>query len=682
MPGLDDYGALLRSGQAAVPDYAADEARKQLLALHRAQEQRLTAQAQREAADELGFQNDLTTVLAHPSAQGYSALALKHPKFAQQIKSSFEMQDKAKQDSDFQAMSEVYSAVLAGKHDLAASMMQRRIEADKQAGQDTTHDQMLYDALSSDDPVQQKAALGMVGFTLSSIKPDKFNETYGSLNKDKSYTLAPGDVRFDADNKQVASVAAKPDFLVVPEGGKAIPLNPAATAVGTGGGDPASSPGVAVPPNATPAVKAVASTLASSGLPAPVVAGFMGNFHAEGGYEGAQGDGGSASGIAQWHSDRAATFQQVIGKPVTEATPAEQAKFVVWEMQNPEAAGMTVDQRDAILNAKTPAQAAALIDQHYERSSGQDRHVRMAAANAFAGGFTPAAQPGDVPGTVYGNPKPKARTLTAAEARAHGLDTAKVYEQRPDGTISAVGDATAGGVGGPLKPDALRAAAVGYIKTGKMPAGMGGQAVKNQILNYVPQIMDEHGLTPDDIPSIQQQFGADAAAFKNRVGQLSYMRQSVGKLNQHAQDLSKLIKAIPLQGNFTPFNWITQGAEGMVSNSTLAQLRGGLPLFEGEVARVMTGNPNSGAGQLSDDARHEFDILHSSQAPSAKIDAMNRIMKMVEESVKATRDETGTLKSRIGGGIDVYAGNGPAAKAPQTEGWITLPSGLKIRKVN
>jgi hypothetical protein len=61
------------------------------------------------------------------------------------------------------------------------------------------------------------------------------------------------------------------------------------------------------------------------GTSRPVVAGFMGNFHVEGGYDGAQGDGGSASGIGQWHSDRAANFQRVIGKPVTEASPAEQA---------------------------------------------------------------------------------------------------------------------------------------------------------------------------------------------------------------------------------------------------------------------------------------------------------------------------------------------------------------------
>jgi hypothetical protein len=130
----------------------------------------------------------------------------------------------------------------------------------------------------------------------------------------------------------------------------------------TDGGAPAGGQPTGV--GTSPAAASVASTLSSAGLPAPVVAGFMGNFHVEGGYDGAQGDGGSASGIGQWHSDRASTFQRVIGKPVTEATPAEQARFVVWEMQNPQAAGMTVAQRDRILAAKTPAEAASLIDQH------------------------------------------------------------------------------------------------------------------------------------------------------------------------------------------------------------------------------------------------------------------------------------------------------------------------------
>jgi hypothetical protein len=438
VPGLDDYGALLRSGQAAVPDYAADEARKQLLALHRAQEQRLTAQAQREAADELGFQNDLTTVLAHPSAQGYSALALKHPKFAQQIKSSFEMQDKAKQDSDLQAMSEVYSAAANGKHDLAAALMKRRIDADKQAGQDTTHDQAIMDALDSGDPVQQKGALGMIGVTLSAITgADKFEQTLGALTKgNEGFTLSQGQKRFDSSGHVIASVAPEQDYLVIPEGGKAIPK--------PGGGDPASI-AAGAPTDVSPAAASVASTLASSGLPAPVVAGFMGNFHAEGGYDGAQGDGGSASGIGQWRGERAANFERVIGKPATEASHEEQAKFVTWEMQNPEAAGMTVKQRDAILAAKTPAQAAALIDQFYERSSGRDRNIRMAAANAFAGGAS-----GDPSGTLYGAPKAKPTRMTPQEVAAEGLDPKVVYYRDANGVPQAVsGQSTRDN---PLKP--------------------------------------------------------------------------------------------------------------------------------------------------------------------------------------------------------------------------------------
>jgi hypothetical protein len=134
-----------------------------------------------------------------------------------------------------------------------------------------------------------------------------------------------------------------------------------------------------------PGRKAVATAL-STALPAPVVAGFMGNLEVEAGYHGAKGDGGSAAGIAQWRDERRTNFKTVVGKPIEEASHEEQAKFILWEMNNPEKAGMTVEQRDAILNAKTPEEAAELIDKFYERSSGEHRQARIAAATAFGGG--------------------------------------------------------------------------------------------------------------------------------------------------------------------------------------------------------------------------------------------------------------------------------------------------------
>jgi hypothetical protein len=255
--------------------------------------------------------------------------------------------------------------------------------------------------------------------------------------------------------------------------------------------------------NASPQAASVASALSGT-LPPPVVAGFMGNFHVEGGFDGAKGDGGSASGIAQWHNDRAANFEKVIGKPVTEATPAEQAQFVNWEMQHPEAAGMTVAQRDAIMNAKTAPQAAALIDQYYERSSGKDRQDRMTAASAFAGGSNGSA--------------------SAAPAGYHVLVPAKPqdapsgYRYKGDGSLEAI-------PGGPADPNGVKNA--GPVEAPGARSGDDRLCQDRQDARWHgrsdgsqpdPQLSADrdgrYGLTPDDIPSIQQQFGADAKAFK------------------------------------------------------------------------------------------------------------------------------------------------------------------------
>lgn len=155
---------------------------------------------------------------------------------------------------------------------------------------------------------------------------------------------------------------------------------------GTGSGTGGGVSGTAAPVNIGEAQKSVASVLSQGGLPAPVVAGFLGNFEVEGGYEGGQGDGGSASGIAQWRKERREAFVQRNGKQPHQATPAEQAQHVLWELTTPEGrrvAGISEDQANAILNAKDAGTAAALIDEYYERSDGTHRQRRIDAALGF-----------------------------------------------------------------------------------------------------------------------------------------------------------------------------------------------------------------------------------------------------------------------------------------------------------
>ena len=86
-----------------------------------------------------------------------------------------------------------------------------------------------------------------------------------------------------------------------------------------------------------------------------------------------------AYGIAQWRGSRQQDFAKEMRKPLQGSSLQDQLKFVQWELNNTEAkAGR------ALKGAQTAADAAAIVDQYYERSSGAARQKRMAMATALA----------------------------------------------------------------------------------------------------------------------------------------------------------------------------------------------------------------------------------------------------------------------------------------------------------
>lgn len=120
----------------------------------------------------------------------------------------------------------------------------------------------------------------------------------------------------------------------------------------------------------------------SKGWTKDQAAGIVGNLFVESGLRtDAVGDGGKAYGIAQWHPDRQATFQRVYGKDIKQSNFQEQLEFVNWELNNTEKrAG------DALRGATSAADAAAIVDKKYERSSGAAIAQRQANATAISGG--------------------------------------------------------------------------------------------------------------------------------------------------------------------------------------------------------------------------------------------------------------------------------------------------------
>lgn len=132
-------------------------------------------------------------------------------------------------------------------------------------------------------------------------------------------------------------------------------------------------------------------------------AGFAANLQVESNFNpAAVGDGGRAYGIAQWHPDRQAAFQRWSGREIRGSTFEQQLEFMQFELTqgNERRAGTIIRQ------ASTPEQAAALIDQHYERSNGHARQRRMQLAASYASnmpvtaGQQPVAAPSSSPAAL------------------------------------------------------------------------------------------------------------------------------------------------------------------------------------------------------------------------------------------------------------------------------------------
>lgn len=160
--------------------------------------------------------------------------------------------------------------------------------------------------------------------------------------------------------------------------------------------DPSGTPAAPGNLSATGTAGQFATALKGAGLSDAVVAGFLGNIEHESSFDSSRvGDNGSAFGHVQWRADRVENFQRIVGVHPRNATPEQSVQFIKWELDNYQAAGMTKKQRDAILNAQTPEEAARAIDHFYERSDRKSTRDRMTAARRYFG--TAAEAPAEAP---------------------------------------------------------------------------------------------------------------------------------------------------------------------------------------------------------------------------------------------------------------------------------------------
>jgi biotin carboxyl carrier protein len=133
---------------------------------------------------------------------------------------------------------------------------------------------------------------------------------------------------------------------------------------------------------------------------------------------GALGDSGKAYGIAQWHPDRQAICSKFLDRPIKGSSFDEQLECIENEFK-------TIEARAAakIKTATTAADAAALCDQYYARTSGVHRQNRITQANNLANG-----------GCAKGNPAPapKPAPMKPAQKPVHAPTTKPINKGKPE----------------------------------------------------------------------------------------------------------------------------------------------------------------------------------------------------------------------------------------------------------
>lgn len=114
----------------------------------------------------------------------------------------------------------------------------------------------------------------------------------------------------------------------------------------------------------------------SQGWSREQAAGIVGNLQKESGFDpNVKGDGGKAHGIAQWHPDRQANFKAKFGKDINKSSYAEQLAFVQHELTR----GSEQGAGQRLKNARTAAQAGAVVSEFYERPANKEGEKRERA---------------------------------------------------------------------------------------------------------------------------------------------------------------------------------------------------------------------------------------------------------------------------------------------------------------
>lgn len=612
---LDDYGALIRSGMSLVPDFASSQAAQVGLQTEKLRQQLAGVEvlaAQSKQARTQAFQEDFKTALQKPDASSISSLMMKYPEFADQLKSGWDVRDKAAKDADLTHLGELYSAGSTGNWDLLKKSAHARFDADQAAGQADPEDEEFLKAVDSaadGDETQRKAVLGLIGTHLAAVTgPEHFGSVYGALTSKGDYTLDAGATRFDANGNQIA----QSPFI---KGADGTVYERDGAGVGTSSTPPPATPH---PDNHGGFDNAVETVLSNEGGFNPSD---MNGAPVKFGINQKANPGVDVKSLTRDDAKQIYHDKYWVPSGAELLAPNLQTPYFDAYIRNPKMAKAALAK-----SGGDPAKFMDITDAYFGKLAKTPRGQKYAAAwatrdannRAIATGTAPAADtvPDTPPAANGGAPagyrvlipgkQPTRRMLTDAEAASRGLPTNQKYQlDTATGDVSPVAGTQEADEG--LDPQTTSFYAQQMLAGGQMPTlGMGkaAAAARQQIMKEVARQAGAEGLSGADLAAQITHYKAATQALKTLETQAGTIQANEETALANGQQFIDRSRELSGQSRFPIVNSVTQSYLRHTGDPTVAAMDAAWNTFTTEYAKVVAGSP-SGAGTLSDSARHE-----------------------------------------------------------------------------
>jgi hypothetical protein len=148
------------------------------------------------------YSADLQNYLQNPTASSASAMIAKYPESQKALSASFDIYDKGQKEDIFKSGTQAYSAIQNGRPEIALGILDERIKAAENSGQDTK------DLVSLKQSIQQdpRGAGAGLALTMSALNPDGWSKI---ASEQRSAAKAPAELSLAESKAQKAGVDAK-----------------------------------------------------------------------------------------------------------------------------------------------------------------------------------------------------------------------------------------------------------------------------------------------------------------------------------------------------------------------------------------------------------------------------------------------------------------------------------------